>query len=155
MSSPHSAHHLSPQIVGVSPAARDTPWHRWYSSPGGFPSEIATCPQRLFVCLFFLETSLCRRVIFGEQKSLRQVPLSAYLPCMWTNQPDSCRRCHLATLLMRMRGSSVFPPTAVCSQHAPCVPLRWHRGCAKKQTNNTRTSSTLQFPLAWKLGGGI
>lgn len=24
---------LSPQIVEVSPAAQDTPWHRWYSSP--------------------------------------------------------------------------------------------------------------------------
>lgn len=55
LSSPLSAHHLSPQIVEVSPAVRDTPWHRWYSSPVGFPlkSQLHTAffPPQLFLCL--------------------------------------------------------------------------------------------------------
>lgn len=33
----------SPQRVGGSPAAQDTPWHRWCSSPRGFLLEITTC----------------------------------------------------------------------------------------------------------------
>lgn len=127
MASPHSAHHLSPQIVGVSPAARDTPWHRWYSFPVRFKSQLARS-----VCSF-LQMSRWRKVICGEHKSSRRVLLSAFLPRVCgLSQPDSCRRCHLASLLMRMRGVSVSPSYSGLLPARTMCALRWYRGCAKQ-----------------------
>ena len=119
-------------------------------------SEITTCPERFSFC-FLLQMSQCRHKVFGERASSVQFPLSAFLPRVWTLQLDSCRRCHLATLLLlgnvdawRVR----LPPTALRSQHAPCAALtlaqRW-----RAVPKDARTFSTWRFftrlQSAWKL----
>lgn len=49
----------------------------------------------------FPQTPQCRTVIiFGERASSAQFPPQRiFASCVWTLQLDSCRRCHLATLL--------------------------------------------------------
>lgn len=73
ISSPQSALlHLSPQIVEVSPAVRDTPWHRWYSSPVGFPLK-----SQLHSAFFFSPSQLfhCLKVFSRLRKELQNVSL--------------------------------------------------------------------------------
>lgn len=150
---PRSPRHLSPQIVGVSPAAPDTPWHRWYSSPGGFRLQITTCPQRLFVSTLHNVSVAARSSLANRgtgDRSTPLLPLSAFCCSrVWTSRPDSCRRCHLAE---RMRDSSVFSSTAICVQRAPCVPCVGAEGVPKKEGAHLLCAFFFFFPLSYSHG---
>lgn len=80
------------------------------------------------------QTPQCRTVIiFGERASSTQFsPQRIFASCVcglynWIPAGDATSP---PSSVMRMRCSSVFPPTALSSQHAPCVPWRWNRGYA-------------------------
>lgn len=160
--------HLSPQTVEVSPDARDTPSHRWYSSPTGFPHQ-AQLVRSVFVGLFLplrCLTSVRYSLIFGwRQKALHSPPLSAFLPRVWTLQLDSCRRCHRATLLLLLLcdadawlvclpsyGASK-PARAVCSHVCACVRerasvcvLAFSCGRSDVGTEGARCAKALSLP---------
>lgn len=153
---PRSPRHLSPQIVGVSPAAPDTPWHRWYSSPGGFPPQITTCPQRLFVSTLH-NVSVPRGALWQTEVLETDPPpfsLSAHFvaaacgPYDWIPAGDatSMPPCRTDARLVRLPSySDLRPARAMCA-------VRWRRGCAKKKEGAHLLCAFFFFPPPYSPG---
>lgn len=66
---------LSPQTAEVSPVERDTPWHRWYSSPVGFPLKSQLIRRGFFLrCVGAVKQSLV------SHRSAHSSSMGAFFP---------------------------------------------------------------------------
>lgn len=161
ISSPQSCHHVSPQRVEVSPAVRDTPWHRWYSSPVGFPLNLSGACFSFLLLLLLPLVSQCREVISGLLTELQTLSpqrifawcvdfTTGFLQAMPPRHPPPPRWCGCAARPSPLL-QSLFPARTVCAltlaQRLRAVP------------NNAQTRLCLvgftRLQSTWKPSGDI
>lgn len=105
----HACLRASPQIVEVSPAVPDTPWHRWCSSPlritTCLPSNSLGFKKNIYFYLFiFAPRRLSTSHATASSEHRGRVACAL--------RTDSCRRSHRhCTLLLLLLTHSLMPPS--------------------------------------------